>query len=147
MDPCPWVLLLESRDSSIIYYSPGLISGNIFSQQIPYSVIEYPIMHWRQLWENMLPEINPGLKYNIILLFITLASTLTIHSVLREIGRQLSRYTTPHMVPVSSAQFTVYNTYTSSSYSPLPLACDCALVTPWPIGGFEGFSFTSIILH
>ena len=42
-------------------YSPGSISGAIFSQQLPQNVIDYPIMHWRQLWQNMLPEINPGL--------------------------------------------------------------------------------------
>ncbi len=43
-------------------YSPGSISGALFLQQLPQSVIEYPIKHWRQLWENnMLPEINPGL--------------------------------------------------------------------------------------
>ena len=34
-------------------YSPGSISGALFSQQLPQSIIEYPIMQWRQLWENM----------------------------------------------------------------------------------------------
>ena len=35
------------------FYSPGPISGVIFSQQLPQSIIEYPIMRWRQLWENI----------------------------------------------------------------------------------------------
>ena len=32
------------------------------------------IMHWRQLWENMLPEINPGFIPNIRLYVFPLIS-------------------------------------------------------------------------